>query len=59
MHFYDHIKYEHNIFSYINYLVLINLSDEVDFDTNEIYIFNKLEERDLSWMPINRSFTLE
>jgi len=38
---------------------MLNLKDEKDFNSNEIYIKGKLDDNDISWLPINRSLALQ
>ena len=43
----------------MNFLIMLNLKDEKDFNSNEIYIKGKLDDNDISWLPINRSLALQ
>ena len=51
--FNSHIKYEHNLWNYVNFLVYLHLNNPNDFSRVEGIVWDKLSENDYGWIPIN------
>ena len=54
MGFQDHIVKEHYMWNYIYYYAYLKHKDENDYNGNESYIKEKIDIKDISWMPIKR-----
>ena len=48
-----HIKNEHNLWSYVNFLVYLHLYNPNDFNRIEGSVWDKLIERDYGWIPMD------
>ena len=48
-----HIKKEHNLWNYINFLIYLHLYNPNDFSRIEGIVWNKLPEKDFWWIPID------
>ena len=51
--FNSHIKHEHNLWNYINFLIHLHLYNPNDFSRIEEDVFDKLLEKDYGWIPID------
>ena len=49
-----HIKEEHNLWNYINFLIYLHLNNPNDFSRNEEFVWDKILEKNLGWFPINK-----
>jgi len=57
----DHCNDEHNLWSYLNFIVLLRTKDETDFTGPESYVSDLLEEEespDFSWFPRLQALSL-
>lgn len=54
MGFTEHIRYEHYMWNYIYYYAYLKHKDPNDYNGNESYVNEKIEIKDISWMPIKR-----
>jgi len=52
INFDKHIKQEHNLWSYVNFLCYLHLYDQNNFTRIEKYVWDKLINNDFSWIPI-------
>ena len=50
--FNKHIKEEHNLWNYVNFLIYLHLYNPNDFSRIEGIVWDKLFEKDLVWIPI-------
>ena len=48
-----HIKRDHNLWSYVDFLTYLHLYNANDFTRNEGYVWDKLIEKDYGWLPID------
>ena len=48
-----HIKKEHNLWNYINFLIYLHLYNPNDFSRIEGIVWDKLPEKDFGWIPID------
>ena len=48
-----HIKEEHNLWNYINFLIYMHLNNPNDFSRIEGIVWDKLPEKDFGWIPID------
>ena len=48
-----HIRDEHNLWSYVDFLVYLHLYDANNFNRIEGSVWDKLPERDYGWIPIS------
>ena len=48
----EHIKNEHNLWSYVDFLVYLHLYNPNDFNRIEGSVWDKLIERDYGWIPM-------
>ncbi|CAD8153241.1 unnamed protein product [Paramecium pentaurelia] len=53
--FQEHIEQEHYMWNYIYYYAYLKHKDENDYNGNESYIKEKIDMKDISWMPIKRA----
>lgn len=56
--FENHVKYEHNLWNYLYFIVYLKAKNPLDYNGTESYIAEKLEQEDLSWFPMNRAMSL-
>lgn len=54
----NHIKYEHNLWNYVYFIIYLNAKNPLDYNGTESYIAEKLEKEDLTWLPLNRAMGL-
>ena len=55
--FEKHIKQEHNLWSYVNFLVFMSEKTEKDCNGVEDELYHKIKKGDTSWFPIDRSIS--
>ena len=55
INFEKHKDEEHNIWDYMNFLILMRSKTEKDCTGVEDEIYKKLKKGDMSWLPIKRS----
>jgi hypothetical protein len=51
--FSKHVQEEHLLWNYIFFLVHLHINNPNDFNSVENYVWEKLEEQDFGWIPIN------
>jgi inositol 1,4,5-triphosphate receptor type 1 len=56
--FEEHIKYEHNMWHYLHFIVLINVKDPTEFTGPESYVYSLIKDRNLDWFPRMRAMSL-
>eukprot|EP00039_Didymoeca_costata_P011469 m.161015 g.161015 ORF g.161015 m.161015 type:complete len:2636 (+) comp15183_c0_seq1:24-7931(+) len=56
--FENHIKNEHNIWSYVFYMLHLDDKDPTEYNSNENYVSEKLEDDQYDFFPINRALSL-
>lgn len=52
--FTEHILQEHYMWNYVYYYAYLIHKDENDYNGNESYIREKIDAKDISWLPIKR-----
>jgi inositol 1,4,5-triphosphate receptor type 1 len=52
--FLNHVKFEHNMWNYIYFISHLQEKDETEFNGEESYVWDKLENKDVTWIPIGR-----
>lgn len=53
--FEKHRKFEHNIWDYVSFLIIMDEKTEKDCNGIEGELFSKIKNGDYSWIPIRRS----
>jgi len=53
-----HTKSEHFVWNYVYYLIYLRTKKKLDFTGTESYVYEKFENEDLSWFPIQRALSL-
>ena len=53
MDFNSHIKHDHNLWNYVNFLIYLHLNNPNDFSRVEGIVWDKLIDQDYGWIPIN------
>lgn len=56
--FENHVRYEHNLWNYLYYIVFLKSKPKLDYNGTESYIYKKIKSDDLSWFPMNRAMSL-
>ena len=56
--FEDHIKYEHNHWNYVYYIIYLRAKNSLDYNGTESYVFEKYEKDDISWFPLDKAMSL-
>ena len=56
--FEKHRRYDHYIWDYVYFLVMMNHKTEKDCNGIEGELYDKIKKGDLSWIPLQRSKTL-
>ena len=54
-----HIKNDHYMWNYFNFMIFLWEQDQDDDDGLELYVRKCLEENDLSWFPMNTAMCLQ
>jgi len=54
----SHRKFDHNVYSYIRFLVNIQLKEEKNMNEFEIIILNKLKANSISYFPIKKCISM-
>lgn len=57
--FEEHIKTEHNQWNYLFFIAYLKTKEKTEFSGLESYVFQKIENDDVSWFPCGRSLALE
>ena len=53
-----HYRNDHNVWDYLSFVVFIYEQDKDDDDGLELYVRKLIEQRDISWFPINKAICL-
>ena len=53
----NHIKNEHNIWNYVDFLCHLHLYDSNNLSRVESFVWDKLIEKDYGWIPIDSDAT--
>ena len=48
----SHVKKEHYVWNYLYFLTYLHINDPNNFNSIENYVWEKLEEQDITWIPI-------
>ena len=48
----SHVKTEHFVWNYLYFLTYLHINDPNNFNSIENYVWEKLEEQDITWIPI-------
>ena len=48
----NHVKNEHFLWNYLYFLTYLHINDPNNFNSIENYVWGKLEEQDITWIPI-------
>lgn len=54
----DHVKYEHNLWHYLYFIVLVRVKNSTEFTGPESYVNNMIKNNNLEWFPRKRAITL-
>jgi len=55
INFNNHIKHDHNLDYYFEYLIGLKFVDEQETNSINSYVLNMIKERQISWVPSNKS----
>ena len=55
----EHVNIKHNEWNYIEFLIKIKHKKIRDLNQNEEYIFDKINNKDISWLPTYKDLILE
>ena len=50
-----HVKEEHFLWNYLYFLTYLHINDPNNFNSIENYVWEKLEEQDITWIPIKEN----
>eukprot|EP00062_Callorhinchus_milii_P022695 gi/632980746/ref/XP_007907206.1/ PREDICTED: inositol 1,4,5-trisphosphate receptor type 2 isoform X2 [Callorhinchus milii] len=56
--FEEHIKYEHNMWHYLYFIVLVKVKDATEYTGPESYVAQMIKENNLDWFPRMRAISL-
>lgn len=52
-----HLKYDHNIFNYIYYIIFLYFKDKTEFTGMESYIYDMVyKQKDITWFPFDKLY---
>jgi len=54
-----HQQSEHNLWDYVAFMVYLWEKNSSDYSGLEEYVFNKIRDRDVTWLPINKALAFE
>ncbi|KAL4511687.1 hypothetical protein ABPG72_012532 [Tetrahymena utriculariae] len=54
-----HIKYEHYMWNYIYYRAYLESKDNTEYNGDESYVINKIQESDLGWFPVSKTWSVQ
>lgn len=57
--FEDHVRYEHNMWHYLYFIVLIKVKNPTEFTGPESYVASMIAQRNLDWFPRMRAMSLD
>ena len=49
--FNEHLSITHNIWNYVEYMISLKLTNSYDLNSINQYVKNKLEKKDITWLP--------
>ena len=49
------LREEHNLWNYVYFLVHLHINNPNDFNSIENFVWEKLEEQDYGWIPIDEN----
>ena len=49
-----HVKQEHFVWNYLYFLTYLHINDPNNFNSIENDVWEKLEEQDITWIPIKK-----
>uniref|UniRef100_A0A672UMW1 Inositol 1,4,5-trisphosphate receptor n=1 Tax=Strigops habroptila TaxID=2489341 RepID=A0A672UMW1_STRHB len=56
--FEEHIKYEHNMWNYLYFIVLVRVKNKTDYTGPESYVAQMIKNKNLDWFPRMRAMSL-
>ncbi|NXX74600.1 ITPR3 protein, partial [Urocolius indicus] len=56
--FEEHIKYEHNMWNYLYFIVLVRVKNKTDYTGPESYVAQMIKNKNLEWFPRMRAMSL-
>ena len=51
-----HVNKEHNLWNYVSYMIFVKLSNVHDLNSINSYARNKIDNKDISWLPSYKDF---
>ena len=57
--FNEHIKRTHNLWNYVEYMILLKLKDYHDLNAINQYVRGKMERKDITWLPTYKDINKE
>ncbi|XP_061187355.1 inositol 1,4,5-trisphosphate receptor type 1-like isoform X4 [Saccostrea echinata] len=54
----EHKSKEHNMWHYLNFIVLVKVKDHTEFTGPESYVYQMVKEKNLDWFPRMRAMSL-
>ena len=57
--FNEHIKRTHNLWNYVEYMILLKLKDIHDLNAINQYVRGKIERKDITWLPTYKDINKE
>ena len=55
----NHVKYEHNLWNYVYFMLHIRFKSSLNHNGTESYVYKKFWKDDLSWFPMKRAMGLK
>lgn len=55
----EHIRYEHNMWHYLYFIVLVRVKNPTEFTGPESYVAKMIQEKKLDWFPRMRAMSLD
>jgi len=55
----NHIKFDHNHWNYLWFIAYLNQKNQNDFGGTESYVWDKIEDQDISWFPLDKAIVLK
>ena len=57
--FENHIRRDHNVWSYLYFMYILKRKDPTEFNGIESYVFKRILLEDISWIPLKNSLSLK
>ena len=54
-----HVKNDHNMWAYLNFIFFVWQQDKDDDDGLEYYVRHKIDKNEITWFPMNKAMRLE